>query len=148
MTSVTCYMGGGNVSGSAECQWKMLANTWPNNVYLAHLLSLARGQTRDDGTRVINEDGGNPGEHLLKVLLQPGDVLRVTDYLKQVFVTNKVEPVEIGNNLMFLKSMKFKFYDVLFSVADIILWWFNWKLYTMTCFCWKLPNFSNCMDRH
>ena len=51
----------------------------------------------DDGGALVDEDRRDAGKHLLEVLLEPRDVLRVADDLEQVFVADEVEPREGGS---------------------------------------------------
>jgi hypothetical protein len=81
----------------------------------ADLFAFSRGHTLDTGNVVVEDEGGETGEHLLEELADADDLLRrtrvsvkrewrnaesetyilaVTDDLEQVFVSNEIEPRE------------------------------------------------------
>ena len=64
-----------------------------------YLLALFRRNAHDCCGILVQHDCGNAGKHLFEVFLQTGQVFAVSDDLKQILVSHKVESTKINNAL-------------------------------------------------
>ena len=68
------------------------------------------------GVVVVQNNRCHASKHLLEVLLQFGDILTVDNVLKQVYITDKVEPAYMG-------IIKHKIIKIAFKISFRILCW-------------------------
>ena len=61
-------------------------------IFQSYLFTLPGGDPQHLCVVVVQQNAGHTSKHLLEMLLEFGHVLAVTNDLKQIFITNEIEP--------------------------------------------------------